>query len=165
MSRPIKSSRILIVLLIASLLFSENTGKAFLYSCCLLNNFDFLFGDYDLFGNIHKRKSFLLKRSWLFVSIISVIFDIYHSLFIGISLVSLSVVIIVAKKFESVLMNLPVWVRLYYSLMIILGAESVNFLITALIGGKFNIHAHVMIVAKSIFFCYAIESLKEHVKR
>lgn len=140
------SLKIALIFLTGSLLFSENTGKAFFYSCCLLNDF------------YHKK-------SLLVLSIVSVIFDIYHSLFIGISFISILIVTTVVKKFESVLVNLPIWARLHYLLMIVCGAESINFILTILLGGRFNFYAHAMIVLKSIFFCYVLESLKEHVKR
>ena len=140
------SLKVILIFLTGSLFFSDNTGKAFLYSCCLLSNFDH-------------------KKSLLALSIISVIFDIYHSLFIGISLISVLIVMLILKKFESVLANLPIWARLYYLLMIVCGAETVNFVLTTLLRVNFNFYAHIMIVLKSIFFCYVLESLKEHVKR
>ncbi|MBO4405395.1 MAG: hypothetical protein J5821_01555 [Alphaproteobacteria bacterium] len=139
------SLKIMLIFLTGSLFFSENTGKAFLYSCCLSNDFDH-------------------KESLLTLSVVSVIFDIYHSLFIGISLISMLIAAITVKKFESVLRNLPIWARLYYLLMIVCGAESVNFVLTILLEGKFNFYAHAVIILKSIFFCYVLESLKEHVK-
>lgn len=140
------SLKIIFIFLTGSLLFSENTGKAFLYSCCLLNDFNH-------------------KKSLLILSIVSVIFDIYHSLFIGISLISVLIVTTVVKKFESVLVNLPIWARLHYLFMIVCGAELVNFVFATLLGGKFNFYAHAMIILKSVFFCYVLESLKDHVKR
>lgn len=139
------SLKIILIFLTGSLFFSENTGKAFLYSCCPLSDFD-------------------RKESLLTLSIVSVIFDIHHSLFIGISLVSVLIVTTVVKKFESVLKNLPIWARLNYLLMIVCGAESVNFVLTILLGGRFNFYAHGIIILKSIFFYYVLESLREHVK-
>ena len=88
------SLKVIFIFLTGSLFFLENPGKSFLYSCCLLNDFD-------------------RKKSLLILSIVSVIFDIYHSLFIGISFISVLIVTTVVKKFESVLVNLPIWARLH----------------------------------------------------
>lgn len=145
-----RSLNIVFVFLAFSLFFSENTGKAFLYSCCLLNGFD--------------RKNSVLNSA-LCMSIVSVMFDIYHSLFVGVSFVSLSIVVAMVKKFESILMNLPLLARIYYSFVIVCGAELANFVLTGLSGGRFNFYQHAVVVVKSVFFYYVLESLKEHVKR
>lgn len=130
----------------ATLFFSENTGKAVLYSCCLLRVLD------------QKQCLFLF-------SMISIIFDIYHSSFVGISFVSLVFIMAVVRKFEAILSNLSVFVRLYCSFMIICGAELISCLFVVLFGGRLNIYFHFLIVLKSMFFCYVLESLREHAKR
>ena len=138
--------KIVFISLSISLFFSENTGKAFLYSCCL----------YGIF-----------KQRWffLFFGITSIFFDIYYSIFVGISFLSLVFVAEIVKKFESVLLNLPIWARLYYLFMIVCGAELVCCLFIILLDGRLHFYAHFLIAIKSIFFCYILESLKEYAKR
>jgi len=138
--------KIVILFLSAALFCSENTGKASLYSCCLLS--------------VVEQKQFLL-----FFGIVSIFFDIYHSSFIGITFLSLVAVIAVVKKFESVLINLPIWARLYYLFMIVCGAELCSCVFTVLLGGRLNLYPHLLVVMESILFCYVLESLKEHAKR
>jgi len=99
------------------------------------------------------------------MSIVSVMFDIYHSLFVGVSFVSLSIIVVMVKKFESILMNLPLLARIYYSFVIVCGAELVNFVLTGPSGGRFNFYQHAVVIVKSVFFYYVLESLREHVKR
>ena len=138
--------KIVIIFLSATLFFSENTGKAFLYSCCLLNIFE--------------------KKRFLFVfGIISVLFDIYHSSFVGISFFSLAVAMAVVKKFKSVLLNLSIFVRLYYLFIIVCGAELCSCILAVLLDGRPTFYPHLLIVIKSVFFCYVLESLREHAKR
>lgn len=138
--------KIVFVFLVCSLFFSENTGKAFLYSCCLL-------------GGIEQRHSFFLY------GMVSVIFDVYHSIFVGLSFFSILIVMVIIERFNSVLYNLPTWARLYYLFLFIFGAELINCLFVVLLGGKLNFYAHFLIVVKSMFFCYVFESLGEHAKR
>ncbi len=141
-----KLKKVVFIFLLSSLFFSESTGKAFLYSCCLLKFFN--------------RSHFTL----LF-GVISVIFDIYYSQFIGLTFLSLSIVVITMEKFEEILKNLNVGVRLYYLFVVICGAELINCLLIVLINGRVNFSSHFFVVMKSIFFCYVFESLEEHVKR
>ena len=138
--------KIAIILLYSTLFFSENTGKAFLYSSCLLS--------------VVEQKQFLL-----FFGTMSVLFDIYHSSFIGITFLSLAVVIAVVKKFESIILNLPIWARLYYLFTIVCGAELCSCIFTTLLGGRLNFYPHLLIVIKSMLFCYVLESLREHAER
>ena len=138
--------KVVIVFLSVSLFFSENTGKAFLYSCCLLGFWD------------RQQLLFLLGMTTVF-------FDIYHSAFVGISFFSLAIIITIVKKYESVLLNLPIWARLYYQFMIICCVELICCLFTILLDGRLNFYSHFLVIAKSIFFCYALESLREHAKR
>ncbi len=138
--------KIVLILLSMTLCFSENTGKAFLYSCCWLS--------------IVER-----RQSLIFFGIISVLFDIYHSLFVGISFLSLAIVMAVVKKFESILLSLSVFVRIYYLFMIIGGAELCSCMFTVLLGGRLNFYSHLLIVMKSMLFCYVFQSLKEYAKR
>ena len=142
--------KVVFIFLVGSLFFLENTGKAFLYSCCLLGGLE---------QRLEERCSFLM------VSVISVIFDIYHSIFVGLSLFSILIVTETVKKFKSVLSNLPTWVRLYYLLLIVCGAELINCLFVVLINRELNFYSHLLIVIKSIFFYYIFESLGEHAKR
>lgn len=136
--------KIIIVFLTASLLFSENTGKAFFYSCCLLGLWD--------------------RQRILFWGIATVFFDIYHSAFVGISFLSLIIIMIVVEKYESVLLNLPIWAKLYYQFMIVCCVELICCLFTILLDGKLNFYSHFLIIIKSIFFCYVLESSKEHAR-
>lgn len=136
--------KIIIVFLSASLFFSENTGKAFFYSCCLL-------------GLLDRQRIF-------FWGIVTVFFDVYHSAFVGILFLSLFIIVIVVEKYEAVLLNLPVWAKLYYQFMIVCCVELICCLFTVLIDGKLNFYSHFLIIMKSIFFCYALESLREHAK-
>ena len=138
--------KIVLIFLFTTLFFSENTGKAFLYSCCLLNIFE-------------------QKRFLLIFSVISMVFDIYHSSFVGISFLSLAIVVSLVKKFKSVLSNLSIFVRLYYLLVIVCGAELISGLFVILFGGKLDFYSHFLIVIKSMIFCYVLESLREHAKR
>lgn len=138
--------KIVFIFLSTSLFFSENTGRAFLYSCCLLSVFE-------------------QKRFLLFLGMISVFFDIYHSAFVGISFLSLAIIAVTVKKFESILANLSTWARLYYLFMIVCGAELVGCLFIVLLSGRLHFYSHLLVVMKSIFFCYVFESFKEHAKR
>lgn len=145
-----KLKNIVFIFLAASLFFSENTGKTILYSCCLLDGLE---------------QKFEQRRFFLALSVISVIFDIYHHIFVGLSFFSILIVIIAIEKFKSILSNLHEWVRLYYLFLIICGAELINCLFIVLLNGKLNFYSHFLIVIKSIFFCYVFESLGEHAKR
>ena len=138
--------KIIFVFLSTSLFFSENTGRAFLYSCCLISIFE-------------------QKRFFLFLGVASILFDIYHSAFVGISFLSLAVTVLIVKKFESILANLSTFARLYYLFMIVCGAELVSCLFTLLLNGRLHFYAHLLVVMKSIFFCYVFESIKKHAKR
>ncbi len=138
--------KIVFVFLSASLFFSENTGRAFLYSCCLISVFE-------------------QKRFFLFCGVISVLFDIYHSAFVGISFLSIAVVVLIIKKFKSILANLSTWARLYYLFMILCGAELVSCLFIVLLNGRLHLYSHLLVVMKSVFFCYVFESLRKHAKR
>jgi hypothetical protein len=142
--------KVVFIFLAGSLFFSENTGKAFLYSCCLFCGLE---------QKLEQRRFFLA------LSGISVIFDIHHSVFAGLSLFSILSVAIVVERFNTVLSNLPTWVKLYYLFLIVCGAELLSCLFIVLINGKLNFYAHFLIVIKSIFFCYVFESLGEHAKR
>jgi len=138
--------KIIIIFLTGLLFFSENTGKAFLYGCCL-------------FCDLEQRRFFFL------FSMVSIIFDIYHFAFVGLSFFSILIIKIATGKFKSVLLNLPIWARLYYLFLIICGAELINCLFIVLLNGKLNFHAHFWVVIKSIFFYYVFESLGKHAKR
>lgn len=138
--------KIIFVFLSTSLFFSENTGKAFLYSCCLISVFE-------------------QKQFFLFWGVVSVLFDIYHSSFVGISFLSLAVVVSIVKKFESILANLSAWARLYYLFMIVCGAELVSCLFIVLLNGRLHLYSHLLVVMKSVFFCYVFESFGKHAKR
>ncbi|MBO6055865.1 MAG: hypothetical protein J6P84_02670 [Alphaproteobacteria bacterium] len=96
---------------------------------------------------------------------VSVLFDIYHSSFVGISFLSLAVVVSIVKKFESILANLSAWARLYYLFMIVCGAELVSCLFIVLLNGRLHLYSHLLVVMKSVFFCYVFESFRKHAKR
>ena len=138
--------KIALPLLSISLLFSENTGKAFLYTCCLSGFF--------------KQKYHLL----LF-GITSVIFDIYHSIFVGCSFLSLVIIVMIEKKFDSIFSNLSVLVRSYYLFMMICGTELVSCLFIVLLDGRLNLDSHFLIVMESMLFYYILESFKKHAQR
>lgn len=138
--------KIVFVFLSASLFFSANTGRAFLYSCCLVNIFE-------------------QKRFFLFCGVVSVFFDIYHSTFVGITFLSLVVIVLILKKFESILANLYIGTRLYYLFMIVCVAELVGCLFIVLLNGRLHLYSHLLVVLKSIFFYYVFESIKKHAKR
>jgi len=138
--------KIVFIFFSTSLFLSENIGRAFLYSCCLLDVF--------------KQKRFLFC-----FGVISVFFDVYHSSFVGISFLSLSVIVVIVKKFESILSNLSTWARLYYLFMIVCGAELVSCLFIILLNGRLHFYSHFLIVMKSVFFCYMFESLNEYARR
>ena len=130
--------KIVIVFLASTLFFSENTGKAFLYSCCFL-------------GGLEQRLE--QRRSFLLLSVVSIIFDIYHHIFVGLSFFSILIVMITLKKVESILANINSWARLYYLFLIICGAELISCLFIVLLNGRLNFYDHFLIVIKSIIFC------------
>ncbi len=133
------------IVLFCSVFFSETIGKAVLYSYCLMKNFD-------------------KPRSVLNLGVFTIFFDIYYSISIGLTFLSCIIIINMVKKFEAVLTNLLLEVRIHYLFLIVCLAELGNVFFTILLGGTFHFYSHFVIVIESIVFYYILKRLRKHVR-
>lgn len=140
MREPIK----ILLISIGIVLFStENVGKAFLYAFCL-------------FCILSK------KREVVYLGITSIIFDLYHALFVGITFVSLVISLLVTERFQPILNNVSFAAKAYYLFAILFAAETVNYFLVKLAGGNFDFYFHMVVIIKAILLYSAFEILQEY---
>ena len=129
---------------IGIILFSnESVGKAFLYAAALFC--------------VLQRKKDLAS-----IGIISVIFDLYHSLPVGITFVTVMISVLITEKFQAILNIFPFATRVYYLFSILLITETANYMFTELAGGNFNFYSHLLVMVKAITLYITFEILNEY---
>ncbi len=119
---------------------------------------------FALFQALVIRESLYQKSNIKVLCVLSFILDVYCNAFVGISLISVVVLVFFIKNYFSLLKNQSSEVLYGYLFLILCFIELVKYFFIILFGGNFALDVHLLMPIKTLFV-YSIISLIDRSRR